>query len=233
MVFASAIMFLSMMMIINNVSTYAQLTPNGLGVRITSPIKDEQIPVGKNNNLKISGTSTDNANVDCQVYVILNNLKPYQKATATGPSGVNDYSKWNFLLNSNYATIKEGVNKITAKLSCIDDPSNNLTKYYSINVTGVKVTGKQQQEQPSIKMTGNDTSSRSSGTTGSIGNLIENQLPLSSSDNNTDNMDKDRVGTTFSPDSDIKSKEHKPDESTKENNNEEKTNPLIIPFGAG
>jgi hypothetical protein len=82
-------------------------------------------------------------------------------------------------------------------------------------------------------MTGNDTSPRSSGTTGSIGNLIEKQLPLSSPDNNTDNMDKDKVGTTFPSDSDIKSKEHKPDGSTKENNNEEKTNPLIIPFGAG
>jgi hypothetical protein len=200
MIFASALIFLFMMMI-NNVSTYAQFTQNGFGVKITSPIKDEQIPVGKNNNLKISGISTDNDTVDCQVYVILNNLKPYQKAVATGPTGVNDYSKWNFMLDSNYATIKEGVNKITAKLSCIDNPSNNLTKYYSVNITGVKAT--------------------------------EKQLPLSSPDNNTDNMDKDRVETTFPSDSDIKSKEHKPDESTKENNNEEKTNPLIIPFGAG
>ena len=59
----------------------------------------------------VAGTSTDNANVDCQVYVILNNIKPYQKAVATGPTGVNDYSKWNFMLNSNYATIKEGLTR--------------------------------------------------------------------------------------------------------------------------
>jgi hypothetical protein len=46
--------------------------------------------------LIVAGTSTDNANADCQVYVILNNIQPYQKAVATGPTGVNDYSKWNF-----------------------------------------------------------------------------------------------------------------------------------------
>jgi hypothetical protein len=62
----------------------------------------------------------------------------------------------------------------------------------------------------------------------------EKQSPLSSPDNSTDNMNKDRVETTFPSDSDIKSKEDKPDESTKENNNNnKKTNPLIIPFGAG
>ena len=62
------------------------------------------------------------------------------------------------MFNSNYATIKEGVNKITAKLSCIDDPSNNLTKYYSVNITGMKAEtttlGNQPQSQQSINKTG-------------------------------------------------------------------------------
>jgi hypothetical protein len=67
----------------------------------------------------------------------VNNVKPYQPASATGPAGTNDYSSWNFLLNSSYASIKEGPNnKITSKLEC----SPNLTKWYSVNVTGIPST---------------------------------------------------------------------------------------------
>ena len=41
---------------------------------------------------------------------------------------------WSFLLNSSYTSIKEGSsNKITAKLEC----PPNLTKWYSVNVTGM------------------------------------------------------------------------------------------------
>ena len=49
--------------------------------------------------------------------VIVNGVKPYQNATATGPGGASDYSKWNFTLTSKYTLIKEGVNKIVAKFS--------------------------------------------------------------------------------------------------------------------
>ncbi|HKG31117.1 MAG TPA: PKD domain-containing protein, partial [Nitrososphaeraceae archaeon] len=53
------------------------------------------------------------------------------------PAGINDYSIWNFLLNSSYASIKEGSNnKITAKLVCPPD----LTKWYSVNVTGIPLS---------------------------------------------------------------------------------------------
>jgi hypothetical protein len=111
------------------------------GVNITFPQKGQQIPVSLN-DLTISGKSTDKpATDDCQVSVIVNNVKPYQPATANGTTGENnDYSRWFFILNSNYTSIKEGVNKITAKLSCIPTimgDSNNMTKWYSINVTGI------------------------------------------------------------------------------------------------
>jgi hypothetical protein len=110
-----------------------QLTSNTLGIKITSPIKGQKVPVG---SLTISGTSTHNTTTsNCPVSVIVNNVKPYQNATAIGPGGNNDYSKWNFKLTSHYTMIKEGLNKITAKLACADNP--NLKKYYSVNVTGV------------------------------------------------------------------------------------------------
>ena len=72
---------------------------------------------------------------NCQVAVIVNNVKPYQNADAAGSGGKGDYSSWIFNLMPNYTTIMEGQNKITAKLSCINSPSN-LTKWFSVNVTG-------------------------------------------------------------------------------------------------
>jgi hypothetical protein len=49
-----------------------------------------------------------------------------------------DYSNWFFNLNSNYTSIQEGMNEITAKLSCLPDVvGNNITKWYSINITGI------------------------------------------------------------------------------------------------
>jgi hypothetical protein len=57
-------------------------------MKISSPSTGQQVPAGE---LTISGTSTDNATTDCTVYADWNNLKPFQKAVATGLGGVNDY----------------------------------------------------------------------------------------------------------------------------------------------
>lgn len=72
---------------------YAQFQNNNsnisLGVNITSPQRGQQIPISIS-NLNISGKSTDNPTAeDCQVSVIVNGIKPYQPATATGAK--NDY----------------------------------------------------------------------------------------------------------------------------------------------
>jgi hypothetical protein len=115
--------------------TYAQ-TPNLVGIRITSHTTGQQVPVGQ---LTISGTSTDNPTTDCQVSVDVNDIKPLQNATATGPGGVNDYSTWQFTYTEDYQLIKEGVNELTSKLSCLSNPTN-VTKYYSVNVTGTSAT---------------------------------------------------------------------------------------------
>jgi hypothetical protein len=111
-------------------STLSPSSP--VGVKITSPVHGQQVHI--DNALKVSGTSTDTPSTNCQASVIVNNIKPYQPVT---PAGINDYSTWNFLLNSSYASIKEGSNnKITAKLVC----PPNLTKWYSVNVTGIPLS---------------------------------------------------------------------------------------------
>src|ERR671932_2433026 len=106
-------------------------------IKITSPTKDQQLSVGK--DLTISGISMDNAtagSADCKVSVIANKVRPYQAATATGPGGAADYSKWNFVLTSKYTTIKPGENRITAKYECASNPDAN--SFSSVNITGVQ-----------------------------------------------------------------------------------------------
>jgi hypothetical protein len=121
-------------------SLYAQIPPITLGIKITSPSTGQQVPVGE---LTISGISTDNVNTDCTVYADINNTKPFQKAVATGPGGLDDYSTWTFTYTNNYHLITNGTNNLTSKLSCIDDSNGgstaNLTKSYSVNVIGVNL----------------------------------------------------------------------------------------------
>jgi hypothetical protein len=116
-----------------------------LGIKIISPSTGQQVPVGE---LIISGTSTDNVTSDCTVYADWNNTKPFQTATATGPGGVNDYSKWTFTYTDDYHLITNGTNNLTSKLSCVGDDSNvgtaNLTKFYSVNVIGVTESSERQ-----------------------------------------------------------------------------------------
>ncbi len=118
-----------------------QLQAQTIGVNITSPERGKTIPV--NSSLTVSGKSTDNPFDEiCQVSVIVNSIRPYQLATANGSIGqASDYSKWFFILSPNYTSIKEGINEITARLSCLPSitTGNNLTKWYSVNVTGVTV----------------------------------------------------------------------------------------------
>jgi hypothetical protein len=118
-------------------TTYAALQ-NKADVKINAPSKGQQVPLG---GILLSGTSSANATTDCIVSVVINGIRPYQRAVPTGHGGANDYSNWTFTATQKYTVIKQGQNKITAKMSC---PQNlNFTKFYSVNVTGV--AGKAQQ----------------------------------------------------------------------------------------
>jgi len=144
--------------VVPEASAQQQMIPNtniasSPGVKISSPVKGQQVPIGI---LTISGTSTDDPVHNCQVSVLLNGIKPYQRTIPTGQNsgvggGANDYSTWKYSFTPGYAVIKEGINKITSKISC--SPVNTLTslsKWYSVNVTGVVNTKIQQVVQPSL-----------------------------------------------------------------------------------
>ncbi len=112
--------------------TQEEQATNTISIKITSPVTGQQIPIGE---LTISGTSTDNTATDCTVYADWNDQKPFQKATATGPGGTNDYSTWTFTYTDKYHLITNGTNNLTSKLSCLNNPTN-LTKWNSIDVIG-------------------------------------------------------------------------------------------------
>jgi len=106
-----------------------------ISIKITSPLDNQQVPVGE---LTISGTSSDNSSSQCQVYVDWNSLKPYQLASPTGSNGSSDFSTWSFTYSSKYHLIQTGLNDLTSKITCLVPPNGpTITKWYSINVTGV------------------------------------------------------------------------------------------------
>jgi hypothetical protein len=130
-------------------STVTKLTG---GIKINSPDKGDLVPLNSNKSLVIYGVSKDTASSDCDVTIIVNNVKPYQNVQPTGIQGNNDYSTWQYTLSSNYTSINEGNNKITSKIYCA--AGNNVggvggaaaaspqpsQAYYSVNITASNFT---------------------------------------------------------------------------------------------
>ena len=100
-------------------------------IKIVDPITTQNVNAGQ--DLSISGFSSDNSIKNCSVYLIVNDVKPYQAAVASGPGGIDDFSQWKFVLQTSYTQIIDGENKITAKLLCSSAP----TRWYSVMVVGV------------------------------------------------------------------------------------------------
>jgi hypothetical protein len=142
-------------------SAAAQEQTKTIGIKITFPAKGQQVSL-TNNPLKVTGIASHNGPLDCNVYVIVNDIKPYQRALPTGGhNSTNDFSTWVFNLVPSYATIKTGINKITSKLACQENNANGgnnsapLTKFYSVNVTGAPSTTKSLKNSSSVKVSNN------------------------------------------------------------------------------
>jgi hypothetical protein len=102
-------------------------------LKITSHSGGQQVKAGP---LTIFGTSSDTPSTECEVYADWNDSMPFRKAVADGSGGSGDYSRWTFSYDSGYHLIQNGTNNLTSKISCING-STNLTKWNSINLTGV------------------------------------------------------------------------------------------------
>ena len=115
-----------------------------VSVKITSPTNNQNVSTGQ---LTISGTSTDTTGSECQVYADWNDKKPFQRVVATGSAGNGDYSRWNYTYSTTYQEITNGTNELTSKISCLASPTN-LTKWYSINVTGIEGLSSRANDPP-------------------------------------------------------------------------------------
>ena len=137
---------LTLVLLLNNLPNNAYSQVDGSGgstsgavpqewVSILNPVHNQKF--GIDEEIMVSGESSDNSEKDCTVSVIVNSVKPYQKAEPAGPSGTADYSQWKFILHDTYTQLIEGQNKITAKLTCSSAP----TRWYSVFVTGLPPKG--------------------------------------------------------------------------------------------
>jgi hypothetical protein len=134
---------------------HANQTSELPAVKITSHVQNQQVQTGR---LSITGVSTDDSTTDCDVYIILNEIKPYQRVNPTGKNNTteedHDYSTWNHTFTPEYATILEGNNRMVSKITCIDHFSinnENLTKFNSLNVTGMGIIDNAIDSEPEIQ----------------------------------------------------------------------------------
>ena len=127
-------------------------------VKIVNLVSSQNVSTGK--ELLISGQSSDTISKDCSVYIIVNDVRPYQSAVASGTGGAKDFSQWKFVLHEQYTHLNEGNNKITAKLLCNTAP----TRWYSVVVNGVPnsnvsetLSPVESNQQSNVSGTSNDT----------------------------------------------------------------------------
>ena len=127
-------------------------------IKIVKPVTTQN--VSSQDELIISGQSSDNNLKNCSVSVIVNDVKPYQNAVAKGSGGATDFSEWEFVLHTNYTHINAGENKITSKLFC----ESASPRWYSVFVNGVPnssnedvfspVQSEEQQNIPTTNLSG-------------------------------------------------------------------------------
>ena len=123
-------------------------------IKIDNIVPSQTVDLEK--ELMVAGQSSDNATKDCSVSVIVNSIHPYQNAVANGPGGPTDFSQWKFVLDEQYTQLKEGSNKITAKILCQTSPA----RWYSVVVFGVPnsnvtetVSPQPTEQQPNLSET--------------------------------------------------------------------------------
>ena len=140
------LLLFSTIMISNVIMAYSQSPtkrPTSHGVKIHTPRLGDKVSIAVN-NFTITGRSVDNQSSDCQVFVIVNDVKPYQKVSAIGLNGGDDFSQWKYALFPDYAKLKIGTNKITAKIHC-KNPMDML-RYDTINIMGTKAYDLEQDD---------------------------------------------------------------------------------------
>ncbi|MFY9966097.1 MAG: hypothetical protein WBL44_11685 [Nitrososphaeraceae archaeon] len=151
-----------------------------------SPTKEQEMPVNTQ-NFTVKGVSTDNSTNNCDVSFLLNGVTPYVKTSPRGQNGTDDFSAWEGLFNSNLH-LNVGENKLTARLLCSDGNNNQISKYHSVNFTGINETS----SFPITKVL-NSPSARENISPTNISEIVGSKLTSSDLDNQPEVVKKDEV----------------------------------------
>lgn len=120
-------------------------------IEIAYPNNDQTTNV--NSDLEISGTSNYNPSSICHVAVIINEAKPYKKTIPAGGNIESGYFTWRYIVESDSNIIKQGNNKITARLLCTSVSGDDIRKWDSVTVIGQIGTEKGSESPPSGTLT--------------------------------------------------------------------------------
>lgn len=108
-------------------------------VKITSPKNGDSIYLSS--ELTIKGTSSDTGNTNCTIFSSINNIQPFQNASAIGPQEEQDFSNWNSTFLNATNLLRPGKNTITSLIVCLDTKNNTPTSSsHLINLTGLSTT---------------------------------------------------------------------------------------------
>jgi hypothetical protein len=118
-------------------------------VEITSPKNGDSIYLSS--ELTIRGTSSDTGNTNCTILSSINNIQPFQNASAIGPQEEQDFSNWNSTFLNATNLLRPGKNTITSLIVCLDTKNSTPTSSsHLINLTGLPTTGDNQSILSSV-----------------------------------------------------------------------------------
>ncbi|MPZ07736.1 MAG: hypothetical protein GEU26_15210 [Nitrososphaeraceae archaeon] len=120
-------------------------------IEIVYPNNDQTTKV--NSDLEISGTSNYNPSSICHVAVIINDAKPYKKTIPAEGNIESGYFTWRYIIESDSNIIKQGNNKITARLLCTSVNGEDIRKWDSVIVIGQIGTEKGGESPPRETLT--------------------------------------------------------------------------------
>ena len=104
------------------------------GIEIVNPINDQTSSI--DSDLEISGISNYDPTSVCTVSVIVNDVKPYKKTVPTGGNKTTEFFTWKYVIESDSNPIRQGDNKVTARLLCAGEDGQDIRKWDSVAIIG-------------------------------------------------------------------------------------------------
>jgi hypothetical protein len=103
-------------------------------IEIVYPNSDQSARI--ESNLEISGISNYDPSSVCSVSVIVNDIKPYKKTIPTGGNKTSEYFSWKYVIEGDSNSIRQGDNRVTARLLCAGENGQDIRKWDSVAVIG-------------------------------------------------------------------------------------------------